>query len=246
MKLHELIALVKGKKVRIARGLTDVHHNWKDSKINGIIRTYESLDDEGTQYPSESKHVQLKVLDVINLLIPKLADYYDVIASQEQTNQNARADVVVDGKSIMTDVPVTVLMFLDKQLKDLRTLVSNLPTLPTEKKWEYSSSTSVYVTKPVKSFKNRKVYKTLEKSPATKEHPAQVEVYTEDVPEGTWSTTHLSGAITPARKQGMLIRIEKLVDAVKVAREKANAIDVKKAEIGVSLLDYIFNPILEF
>ncbi len=46
-KLNQIIALVKGKKARVTKTMTELHHGWKDSKLKGITRTYQPLDDEG-------------------------------------------------------------------------------------------------------------------------------------------------------------------------------------------------------
>jgi hypothetical protein len=76
---------------------------------------------------------------------------------------------------------------------------------------------------------------------ATKEHPAQVEMYMEDVWVGTWTTTKFSGAIPAAVRNAMLERMRKLLDAVKTAREEANNLEVRPVKVGAALLGYIFD-----
>src|SRR5438132_1009448 len=76
---------------------------------------------------------------------------------------------------------------------------------------------------------------------ATKEHPAQVEMYMEDVWVGTWTTTKLSGAIPAATRNAMLERVRKLLDAVKEAREEANLLQVQTQKLGDALLAYVFD-----
>ena len=51
-----------------------------------------------------------------------------VLATQDFANCQAKANVVVDGQTILKEVPVTHLLFLEKQLVDLRTFIDGLPT----------------------------------------------------------------------------------------------------------------------
>jgi len=76
---------------------------------------------------------------------------------------------------------------------------------------------------------------------ATKEHPAQVEMYMEDVWVGTWTTTKFSGAIPVATRNAMLERVRKLTDAVKTAREEANGLEVRGQKVGAAVLGYVFD-----
>jgi hypothetical protein len=85
------------------------------------------------------------------------------------------------------------------------------------------------------------VPKTHVKYEATKEHPAQVEMYMEDVWVGTWTIVKSSGAIPAATRNAMLERVRKLLDAVKAAREEANGIEVKPQKVGAAILGYVFD-----
>ena len=42
---------------------------------------------------------------------------------------------------------------------------------------------------------------------ATQQHPAQVQVYMEDVPEGDWTTVKFSGALPASRVRTLLERV---------------------------------------
>src|SRR5262249_32467812 len=152
----------------------------------------------------------------------------------------ARADVVVEGRRLLEGVPVTHLLFLEKQLVDLRTFVEALPTLDAAEEWEYKAEFDSYASKPSRTNRTKKVPKNHIKYEATKEHPAQVEMYMEDVWVGTWTTVKFSGATPAAAKNAMLERVGKLLDAVKVAREEANNHDVHGVKVGGTVLGYIF------
>jgi hypothetical protein len=74
---------------------------------------------------------------------------------------------------------------------------------------------------------------------ATEEHPAQLETWSEDIPIGKFTETLWSGMLSPAEKSAKLGRIDKLLRAVKKARQRANAVDVVDVTIGKELFNYI-------
>ena len=57
MKLHQIIALVQGKKSRAMKMLTSVHHGWSKERTDGLVRTYKPLNDDGEQFPG-SLHIR--------------------------------------------------------------------------------------------------------------------------------------------------------------------------------------------
>jgi hypothetical protein len=77
-------------------------------------------------------------------------------------------------------------------------------------------------------------------SEATKEHAAQVQVFTEDVPAGDWTTVKFSGALPATRVRQLLDRVEEVQRAVKYAREEANATEVSDRKAGDAVFGYLF------
>ncbi|WP_443732109.1 DUF7873 family protein [Streptantibioticus silvisoli] len=61
--------------------------------------------------------------------------------TKERANRAARADVTVEGRTILADVPVTWLLFLEKRLTDLRTFVKKPPVLDAAGSWSPDPST---------------------------------------------------------------------------------------------------------
>ena len=149
-------------------------------------------------------------------------------------------NIRIEGVSILDNVPVTVLLFLEKQLTDLRTLAQNLPTLPPDRSWSIDEAKNCWVTQPEQTVKTQKVVEPIVKYDATPEHPAQTDLITRDRTVGHWSTTHLSGALPETERDAIVSRIERLQDAVKIAREEANSQEVTYRVIGPAILDYIF------
>ena len=81
------------------------------------------------------------------------------------------------------------------------------------------------------------------KAEATREHPAQVQVYHEDVVIGYWTKTDFSGAIPERRQRELLARVEQLQDAVKKARETANTTEVEWQKQAANLLTFVFGDV---
>jgi len=240
-KLNQVIAVANGKKSQAEKTLTEIYHRLQKPELfNGLSRKYTPLDEEGETQPSEEKLPQFNVTDSIDAAKSVLTELINIVATQDTANTQAKADVVVDEKVILKDVPVTHLLFLEKQLTDIGTFVSKLPTLDSSERWNYDSSVDCYVTVPVKSNKSKKVYRNHVKAEATEKHPAQVEVYTEDVKVGTWETTKFSTCVDAKRKNELQSRVKQLQEAVKFARENANSIEVKKVNFADGILDFVF------
>jgi hypothetical protein len=241
-KLNQIIAIQAGKKSQAKETLTEAYHLLKKPELlNGLVRTYQPRDEGGEMLPDERKAVQVKVNDLISKVTADLTEMFDVVATQDWANCQAKADIVVDGRKLLAGVPVTHLLFLEKQLVDLRTFIDTLPVLDASEEWEYKPEADCYVSRPTRYNRSKKVPKNHIKYEATKEHPAQVEMYMEDVWVGTWTATKFSGAMPAAARKAMLERVRKLLDAVKSAREEANGLEVKPQKIGATLLGWIFD-----
>jgi hypothetical protein len=241
-KLNQIIALQAGKKSQAKETLTEAYHQIKKPDLlAGLVRTYSPRDEGGEPQPEERKMLQAKVNDLIARVKRDLVEMFDVVATQDWANTQARADVVVDGRRLLEGVPVTHLLFLEKQLVDLKTFVEALPVLDAAEEWEYKQEIDCHVSRPSRSNRTKKVPRNHIKYEATKEHPAQVEMYMEDVWVGTWTTTKFSGAVPAAVKNAMLERARKLADAVKSAREEANGLEATRVKVGNAVLGYVFD-----
>ena len=95
-------------------------------------------------------------------------------------------------------------------------------------------------TDPVRTIRTKKVPRNHVKAEATEKHPAQVEVYYEDIPVGYWTTVKFSGALPARRVNELVDRVEKLQHAVKFAREEANNMEITDQRVGGVVFDYLF------
>ena len=245
-KLNQVLAIEKGEKTKVYADTTKIHHGLeKQELLSGLSRRYRPKEDDGEKFPDEDQKLQVRAPRVIDETVEKLTGYFDIVAQRDYANCNARADIVVNPgtpaeKTLLTGVPAPYLLWLEKQLDDMYTFVSKLPILPATENWEYSSEQDCYQAKPVETAKVKKVSRPLELSPATKEHPAQVQLVNEDVLIGYWTTTKFSGALPAQQVADMKLRVRALQEAVKFAREQANSCDAPTVKTGNALLGFIF------
>lgn len=240
-KLNQIIAVTAGKKSQSQKALTEIHHQLQKANfLEGIARTYKSKDEEGERFPAEHKHVQLKVKDAVDKISEHLIELFDAVATQDWGNCIAKADVKVDSVVVVQQAPVTYLLFLEKQLVDIHTFIEKLPTLDPAETWKYNQDVDCYQSEAYETVKTKKVLKNHVKYEATKEHPAQVETYSEDIIVGFWTTLKFNGSL-PAKEKNMLLdRVRKLQEAVKCAREEANSVEIQVKKIGADVFTYIF------
>lgn len=242
-KLNQIIAIEKGTKTQSVRDLTDAHQALqKQALLSGISRSYRPRDEEnGEKLPPEQTKVQIRAKDMIRKTADVMTKLFDITATKDIANCEARADVVVDGRVIIANAPVTYLLFLEKQLVDLHTFVKKLPVLDPSEEWHHDSTSNCWATDPAFGVRTKKVIRNHVKAEATEKHPAQVETYTEDVVVGEWKTIKFSGSLPQKEVDEFLARVEKLQEAVKFAREAANSVEVQDARIGKAAFDYVFS-----
>jgi hypothetical protein len=239
-KLSQIVAVEKGVKSRANRDFTNAHRSTQvPVALSGIARVYTPRADDGERLPSEATRVQYTVEDVNDQVVKSLTRLFDVTATKDWANTTATADVVVDDEVLVEGAPVTFLLFLEKQLADLRTYVEALPTLDPTEVWVPDSG-GVWRTEPTQTTRTRKVPRNHVLAEATPEHPAQVQVYMEDVVIGDWTTIKRSGAAHEDRRTELVDRVDRLQQAVKFAREQANSTDVVDQRVGAAVLGYLF------
>lgn len=242
-KLCQIIALLTGKKTASEKAMTDVYHRLqKPALFVGLNKRFIPKDEDAADFfPDETQRVQQRAKDCLEEVRTALVNMLDLTATQDKTNCVAKANVVVDEKIILPEVPVTHLLFLEKQLTNLLNVVGAVPTLDPSEDWKWSDDAGYYVTQPTEANKTKKTTKVLVKYQATEQHPAQTETYNEDVVIGQVRTVKFSAALPAQEKSNLLDRVSKLRDAVKLAREEANAVEVVDTKYG----DAIFNFVLD-
>lgn len=208
--------------------------------FNGQHKSYSPKEAGADPLEPVVKEVVTTVPKRLDWTKKSVSSLLDFEATRDVSNCAAKADLVVDGVTIATQLPAVTLLSLEKRLKEIRGYYDAIPTLDLSKKWENSTTLGEGL------FESTSVqYRTVKKTKpvimvaATKEHPAQVKEVTEDVMIGTWTAKVFSGEMNPGEKAELLARIDRLVEATKQARMKANEVPVSKTEIGKNIFDFI-------
>lgn len=240
-RLNQIVAVVAGKKTRTEKEFGDLNKTvQKPDLFSGLSRQYQPLEENGDDLPPELKLPQQSVAAIIASATALLTSIVDAVATQEYGNCGTAADVTVDGNVVVAKAPVTVLLYLEKQLNDLHTFVGNLPVLDASERWSMNAQTGQWEAEPTKTVRTKKVAKPIVMYPATVEHPAQTQLVSEDISAGWWTTRKYSTAMAATARRSVLDRIDKLREAVKVAREEANSVEVADQKIAASVLSYVF------
>jgi len=240
-KLNQINALVTGRKSEVEKAVTETYKILQKPELfvgrEGIYRPDDEVN--GEKLPREHQKVQHTVSNLLVQARNKWTELWDLTATQDAANQQARANVEVDGQVVLRDVPVTTLLFLEKQVNDVESMISKVPTPDAAEDWTYDGNVGLLRSKAVESARTRKEPTSFVKYEATKEHPAQVEFFHKDVKVGTWSKTAFSGAMKTDEKNAILARVKQLRDAIKLAREHANMLDAKNQKIAEPLFDFV-------
>lgn len=240
-RLNQVLAAEKSAKTHAEKETTALYHALdKPALFDGFSRTYQPNREDGEKFPAESQIVQQRVEDVFAGIRRNMATVWDITAAKDFANTSATADVVVAGQALLKDAPATFLLYLEKQLTDLYTVVSKAPTLDPAEDWTQDQNTRLFKGAEKKTAKTKKVPKVITLAEATEHHPAQAQLVHDDETIGWWTQVKTSGAITQARKRELLERIERLQRAVKFAREEANTTEAPDQNIGDAVLSYVF------
>jgi hypothetical protein len=240
-KLHELLAIEKGVKKRSYDKIGEMQRVLPRTDLfNGHHKKWLPLHEDSEVFPPENKKIQAFAPEMITQYVDLRTEVFDIELSKDLTNATARADIIIGETVIAAEVPATTLIFLEKELEDLRTFIQGLPIHDTAEKWDQDKSNSmIYRTEPERVSRTKKVERPLVLYEATEKHPAQVKTTTEDIIIGHWETTKTTSAIPVEDKLHMWQRVNRLLDAVKQARERANSATVIDRTLGKNIFGYL-------
>jgi hypothetical protein len=244
-KLHELLA-VEGDLQGTAKKLIEesIKTFAKPEHFKGTHRHLEMFDasQQASVVADEQIEMVTTVYAKLDYLSNAVASFYDAVLQKELTNQVANSDLVVDGIVIGVAIPATFLLGLESKLKELRQAYESTPTLAPGIAWDKDETLGkgVYRMKnPEEKLKTAKTFMHKVLYDATDKHAAQIEKWEEQVAVGKYITNVTSGMLSPADKSVLLGRVDKLIQAVKKARMKANMVDTKDDVIGTRIFEFI-------
>lgn len=247
-KLHEILAVETdlGETANKIQKITTATLSDKRSIFSGMTKSH-SVFEETHQHlaqATENVEVQSTVTEQLDFASAEISRYWDVIIQKEEANQRAKADIIINGNVLASNVPAIVLLGMEKKLKSLLGMYNAIPTLDAAKAWESApeqNKPGIYRTKhDTETQQSVTIKEWKEISPATPHHPAQLKEVSTIIPIGKYTRSDFSGAITSFEKAEMLQRLTALIRAVKSARQRANGVEIDNSiTIGKNLFDYI-------
>ena len=244
-RLHELLAVEKDME-NVSRKLMEESKRTlgKENLFSGSLRELKMFDEaESFNNTIEKQELTTTVSENIEYLIEPIAAYWDVVLQKDLTNQKAVADIVVDGVTIALDMPATFLLGMEKKLVEFRTLLGSIHTLAPGVNWIPDASNAkadVFVSAETeKAFKTAKDIEFRTAAPATDKHPAQVMQINVTNNVGQFETKKWSGLLSPVDKANKIARLDKLLAAVKKARQRANNVVIVESNVGKDMLQYV-------
>ena len=244
MKLNQILAIEKGIKGTAGDIINNAYKFFqKESMFEGFTKKYrpKNEDDEENILPDENKKVTTNVTDLLESFNKAMIELLDVTYSKDVANTTAVADIIIEDQIIATGVPSTFLIYLEKKLIDVKTVINSLPVLDINEDWIYDENSNIYKTDKITTNRTKKVTKALVLYEATDKHPAQVTTVSEDIVIGYKDIVKLSGAVPVTVKGKYLNNVEKVLKAVRLAREEANNNTASMLNIGKSILEKVFN-----
>lgn len=239
-KLNQVVAIRKGVSSRVDKDLTTIYQTLKNpSLFNGHSKKYYRKDDASETFPDDNQKVQFNAAEQLARMGELEIELFDIELTADAANCSAKADIIVDGKVIQTGVPAVTLLFLEKRLGKVRDSIISAPELATDENWVEDANSKLFRSDARMTSRTKKDQRALVLHPPTKEHPAQTAQITVDVVVGEFETVKLSGALPHDLKQRYLKRVDKLIDAVRTAREQANLQEAPDMKLGEAMFSYL-------
>jgi hypothetical protein len=250
-KLHELLAVegnLAGQAQKMRTELITTTFDKKRHHFGAKRITFKPLAEGAADVTEEQSDIQTSVRAELKWIGEILAKAWDASHCIDLANATAKADLVTEeGATLVKSVPATSLLALEKSIQELHALLAAVPTLDPAKGFQQDPQREpgVFKAREVSKTRTKKMNRAMVMYEATPEHPAQVQLVTEDVPTGTILEQEWSSLVTPVTKSEMLDRCDRLLRAVKRARAKANEteIDQESNKIGQTLLEYVLSPL---
>ena len=248
--LHARVAILKSKtggekEAGIKGPMTAANHAFQSAAgFSGFTKEFEPFevaDGERTEYKApESKPIQHTVTDVLSRARREWAEIINLQHAVDFGNKSACADLVFDGQTIASAVPVSTLVSLRNRLLDLKTLITSIPELPPGD-WEFDTARGCHKwEKPRITTATRKEMVPVTKAAATATHQAVAELVSVDKPIGKWTEVQFHTGMPATQKLALLDRIGLMLEAVKIAHFTANGIDSYDSSLGTVIDRAIF------
>lgn len=159
-------------------------------------------------------------------------------------NSLAKADLIVGGAVLATNLTVDQLLGLSHRLKALQRVLSTAPTLDLARSWTPTTDAGdvagAYKSDAQITTKPEKTVGAVTLAPATDKHPAQVKEISIERILGKFESVRFSGELTSAQKANLLANLDALITATKEARQRANSVEIPPTQnVGDKVVDFL-------
>jgi hypothetical protein len=252
VRIHQLLAIIAGVNAQTDTALAQVAQVvGKPELFKGMKKESRPASDSADPNqpkrrvtPPQSKKVACTAAQVLDDVQKLYTAKWDVALTLDTAQGTAKAPVVVDGVTVLEDVPVRHLVYLEGELTKLHALVQEIPVLDGVQDWtnENTEPGQWRAERPEEGDLKDKVYFNWHRQNGTPTIQEQVDVMTRDEIVEYNTTVRYSGAMEAKRKAELLDRLSKLRVAVKMAREEANSATVTEKHEGAPLFKWLLRP----
>lgn len=248
-KLHAVLAVEATNKAQSEKILNEQSSNFtkNDSRFDGLTRVLIPLEGEGERMTTDNKIINYTVIENVAYVSDVVCKYLNTTLTKEETNSSgtARAELVIDGTSY-GEVSATSLLALENYLTKVRRFYETIPTLDPTKDWkdDEGKQKGFKKTDAEYKYKTEKRTKHIVVHPPTENFPAEIRESNTDVQVGKYETIYTSTKISTRDKAELLTRIDKVIEAVKKTRSKANEAEAIQSELATKLFGYINKGII--
>lgn len=246
--LGEIVGIHKGTRSAAQRDFDIIYKSiQKPDNFNGLDKTHDPFPGELPQ-PHQEKLVQSNALGLLSKMEEVLTRAINVEATKDIADQSAKADIIVGDETVLRDVPISHILWLEKQVTDFVTVFRALPIQSAAEKWESADNlpAGVYRTPTEEVPSTKKITDQKVVIPPTDQHPGQWTEISKDVQSGTWKTTKFTAALPAKQKEILVRRATDLLVAVQQAATRANhasVVDIKTE--GQTIFGYLFDNVLD-
>lgn len=256
-RLHELLAVEQDRKGNAERSRSQTLDTFRSRQNHfiGLRRTFKpfTVDEAQGEFGGERVEADTRLVKTVpeelGHLFASIGEAMDVGFQVDEANTEARADLEFQGEVIAEQLPATFLLQLEKRLREVRSVLKEVPTFDPVRIWSADPEADkkhVLRAEPVLTIRKQRTRKYNVMYDATEHHPAQIDVVEIDEPVGEIRTYDWTGKISPRKRTALLEQADALIEAVKRARSRANAVEVNpEKKIAAKIFAALTRPLNE-
>lgn len=247
--LGQIVGITKGTRTSAQRDFDAIYKTFQKPQLfNGFTKTHTPF--EGTmQQPAQDQLVQENATTLLQRMEQVLTRAFDVEATKDYTDTKAKANVILsDGTVLLTGVPVSHLLWLEKQFSNFVTVFRALPIQSAAETWDAAANLDLGVLRtPAQDTPTTKKdvdFRVVWAPQEGQSQPPEIREVTRDVQSGIWTTVKFTSAISPQDKELLVSRATDLLNATKQAIVQANHQEAQDVSEGSRIFSFLFDGIV--